>query len=183
MRRCVEGACVLAMLVTACRGGGEGGAPPPPPGDAKSTVGDPPVKATEPEKKPDPCGAAALGLGAATALPAWTPHDGCTASGHGNELVRDAAGLSERLQCPAGAESAFDFSRGQLLSVAYTLSPAGAGVQVYDDGKALTVVTRQRTPCPGGPMPMPMSVTAWFRVPAGERTIGAAICTIESTCN
>ena len=70
-----------------------------------------------------------------------------------------------------------------LVAAAYTLSPAGVGLGAFDDGKTVTLVSRQRSPCPGDPMPMPMNSTAWFVLPTGgERTFGAAACTVESTC-
>lgn len=183
MRRWV-GICWVIAAIAGCRGGADGETPPPLRDGEKKA---PPVTEAEVKVVPpdtttaDPCGAPALGLGTAKALEPWTPPEGCAARGTGTELVRDDAGLAERLQCPsAPAES--DFSRAALLSVAYTLSPAGAGVIAYDDGKTVTVVTRQRNPCADAPMPMPMSVTAWFVVPGGERSIATATCTLPPSC-
>lgn len=133
--------------------------------------------------KPDPCGAAALGLGEARALEPWTPPPGCSPRGDGTVILRSDDELTPRLECTAGLNHLVDFTRYALLSVGHTLSPAGAGVVALDDGKVVTRVTRQRDPCPGDPLPMPMNTTAWFLLPAGaERTFADRTCTIASTC-
>jgi hypothetical protein len=140
-------------------------------------------KAPPPATKPDPCGAAALGLKDATPLALWTPPAGCSprAPGGGNDIVRSADELQQRFGCAAAD---VDFTKHSLLAVTHTLSPAGAGISGFDDGKVVTLATRQRFPCgPGGPMPMPMQVTAWFLLPAGgERTFAATTCTLASDC-
>lgn len=139
-------------------------------------------QAPEPAK-PDPCGAAALGLAAATPLAPWTPPAGCSprAPGGGNDVVRGADELQRRFGCAAAD---VDFHRHSLLAVTHTLSPAGAGISAFDDGEVVTLATRQRSPCgPGGPMPMPMQTTAWFLLPAGgERTFAPTTCTLASEC-
>lgn len=178
---------VLVVLCSAlaCR--------PEPTGDGKS-VGDDTrapekpenAKATPPPEapaKPDPCGAAALGLGAARALDPWTLPSGCTPTGsRGKTIARTDAELAALVQCPAGV--GVDFSKQAVLAVGYTLSPAGVGLGAFDDGKVVTLVSRQRNPCPNDPMPMPMNTTAWFVVPGGgERTFADKVCKVETTCN
>ena len=134
--------------------------------------------------RPDPCGAAALGLGQAAALEPWTPPPGCSPRGDGQAILRSDAELTPRLECTAGMNHLVDFTRHALLVVGYTLSPAGAGLGAFDDGKVITLVTRQRNPCPGAPMPMPMNAAAWYLLPVGaERSFADKTCTIESKCN
>lgn len=180
---------MFAAIEPSCRGGAEAGGE----AEARGKVATPEVvEPTTPPpakadavSKPDPCGAAALGLGQAVALARWTPPPtGCTPQGSGTAIVRSGAELATRLECAAGTVAAIDFSQHALLSHGYSISPAGAGLVVFDDGKVVTLVTRQRDPCPGAPMPMPMNATAWFLLPAGaERTFANTICTIDSQCS
>lgn len=156
--------------------------PPPRVSTADTTTPEPPPT-PEATVRPDPCGAAALGLGQANALAPWTPPPGCSPRGHGRSILRSDAELAPRLECSAGHNHLVDFTRHALLAVDYTLSPAGAGLGALDDGHVITLVSRQRNPCPGGPMPMPMNTTAWFLLPAGgERSFADATCTVESRC-
>ncbi len=149
-------------------------------GKATPPTGEP---ATAPAP-PDPCGAAALGLGPAAALAPWTPPPGCSPRGDGQAILRSDAELAPRLECTAGMNHLVDFTRNALLVVGYTLSPAGAGLGAFDDGKVITLVTRQRNPCPGESMPMPMNTAAWYLLPAGaERSFADKTCTIASKCN
>jgi hypothetical protein len=154
-------------------------------GKATPPTGEPvtPEPATDPAGS-DPCGAAALGLGPAAALAPWTPPPGCSPRGAGQAILRSDDELAPRLECTAGMNHLVDFTRHALLVVGYTLSPAGAGVGAFDDGKIITLVTRQRTPCPGDPMPMPMNTAAWYLLPVGaERSFADKTCTIASKCN
>lgn len=158
---------------------GSATATPPP-----RTDGKPDAKPdADPTNQPDPCAAAALGLTQAAPLAPWTVPSGCTPRGaSGEHIARSEAALAQRLAC-ASTTPGVDFTTTAILSVGYTLSPAGAGLGAFDDGKVVTIVTRQRSPCPGGPMPMPMSATAWFSLPAaGERTFANTTCTVESKC-
>lgn len=133
--------------------------------------------------KSDPCGPAALGLADAKPLEPWTPPPGCSPRGDGTNILRSDDELTPRLECTAGLNHLVDFSKHALLAVGYSLSPAGAGMGALDDGKVVTRVARQRSPCPGDPMPMPMNTTAWFLLPVGaERTFADKTCTVESTC-
>ena len=91
--------------------------------------------------------------------------------------------LTPRLECTAGLNHLVDFTRHALLVIGHPLSPAGAGVLAFDDGKVITVVSRQRSSCSGDPRPMPMNTTAWFLLPAGaERTFAARTCNLASQC-
>lgn len=168
---------VFATIDPTCRGADK------PPTDASKAVVT--TDAGVGKATTDPCSAAALGLANAAQLALWTPPAGCSArdAGPDNDLVRTAEALQQRLQCPAGAAPAVDFTKQALLKVSYTLSPAGAGVAAFDDGKVITIATRQRSPCPDAPMPMPMPANAWFMLAAGgERTFAATTCTLDSNC-
>src|SRR5690606_6529134 len=114
------------------------------------------------EAKADPCSAAALGLGQASPLNSWQPPAGCTPRDAGTGTVRGEAELAERLECPAGTAAGVDFSRHALLSVSHTLSPAEVGLIAFDDGATITLVTRQRSPCPDDPRPTPRHTIEWF---------------------
>lgn len=175
---------LFAALASACGSAPESSktadASKPPPDVSKQT----PDASKQPDPaKPDPCSPAALGLAAAPAIPPWTPPPGCSPRGDGTNILRSDAELGPRLECSAGMNHLVDFSKYALLAAGHTLSPAGLGLVAHDDGKVVTLVTRQRHNCPGDPMPMPMSTIAWYLLPAGaERTFAHKTCTVESTC-
>ncbi len=175
--------CVLVMpifTVLAACGSAPESATSKDPSDRTGTAA---VKTTPDRPEADPCGATALGLGQAVALEPWSPPPGCSPRGDGKAILRSDAELTPRLECTAGMNHLVDWTQHALLAVGYTLSPAGAGLGAFDDGKVITLVSRQRNPCPGGPMPMPMNTTAWFRLPAGgERSFADKVCTVESDC-
>ena len=154
-------------------------ATPPPRTDGKTDAGG----KTDPNTRPDPCAAAALGLTGSAPLAPWTIPSGCTPRGAaGEHIARSEAALAERLEC-TGTTPGIDFTKTAILSVGYTLSPAGAGLGAFDDGKVVTLVSRQRNPCPGDPMPMPMNTMAWFSLPAdGERSFANTTCVVDSKC-
>lgn len=183
MRAFVLLVSALAIDPSTCRGGSEptDATPPPVTRDGADTKA-PPI---DDAIKPDPCSAAALRLENAAPLPGWQIPDGCTpgGGGTGETFLRSQADLTARVPCPPGVAHGVDFNKNAVLAVGYHLSPAGAGMGAFDDGKVITLVTRQRSPCPDDPRPMPMNTTAWFLVPAGgERTFANTICTIESKC-
>jgi hypothetical protein len=170
---------VFAAVDPSCRG--DEGKRAPDGGEAKT----PPIAEREPDAgaATNPCDAAALGLGSAAALELWTPPTGCSPRVNDRQFARSADELAPLLVCEAGVAAGVDFTKKALLGIEYTLSPAGAGLGAFDDGKVITVVTRQREPCAGGPMPMPMQATTWFLLPAGgERTFAEKTCTIPSKC-
>lgn len=174
---------VLSAIAPSCRGGQEQAGDGKPPAKAETPEA---TRTTEPPAvdKPDPCGPAALGLAAARPLAPWTLPAGCTPTGGpGKQLIRSDAELRAALTCPDGVAPGVDLTKDALLVVGYTLSPAGVGLGALDDGKLVTLVSRQRNPCPNDPMPMPMNTTAWFVVPGGgERTFADKVCTVDSTC-
>ncbi|MBL9106756.1 MAG: hypothetical protein JNL82_37930 [Myxococcales bacterium] len=182
----------LVLLIAAfasldgCRGGDKADSKDPPVRDGKPVDGEPvDARPTPPDAAPDPCSATALRLEKAAPLTPWQVPAGCTpgGGGGGESFYRSEAELAARVPCPAGTALGVDFSRHAVLAVGYTLSPAGAGLGAFDDGKVITLVSRQQSPCPDAPMPMPMNTTAWFLVPAaGERTFATTACTIPAKC-
>lgn len=129
---------------------------------------------------PGDCTPAALGLASATPLSIWK--HGCKLHAAGSRtLARSEQELAAVLDC--GASSGVDFSKNAVLVEPYTLSPAGAGLDAYDDGHTVTLVGRQRPNCQGDPMPMPMQQVLAFLVPAGaSREIASKTCTLSRSC-
>jgi len=181
MRELVLGvAMIFAVEPSSCRGGAggkdapvkDGGKDAPVVKDAGGAGGE----------KQDPCGAEALRLGTAKVVTPWKIPAGCTPrGGTGNTIAKSEEELKAILECTSG--SGVDFGAQAVLAVGYSLSPAGAGMSAFDDGEVVTLVTRQRSPCPNDPRPMPMNTMAWFLLEkGGERTFANTICTIDSTC-
>ncbi|MEM6990074.1 MAG: hypothetical protein AAF721_06240 [Myxococcota bacterium] len=132
----------------------------------------------------DPCGAEALGLGAARSLAAWKPPTGCAAEGpHGATFIRSGDDLATRLRCSDGTSSGVDFSKQSLVQIRGSMSPATVGWVAYDDGTRVTSVTKFRSACPDDPRPMPMEFTQWYVV-SGEtdRVLAEATCTVPTKC-
>jgi hypothetical protein len=116
---------------------------------------------------------------------AWRAPAGCTLrDGSATPTpTRDEAGFASRWACPAGVTSGVDWTRFAVWSMATMLSPAGAGYAVYADGARLTLVSRQRTPCPDDPRPMPTPYTLAFLLPAAQAfTVAQATCTLPPQC-
>ena len=65
-----------------------------------------------------------------------------------------------------------------------SFSPAQVGLDALDDGKKLTLVSRQRLPCPKDPRPMPGPDSAFaYTLSSGTRTFAETSCNIEVKCN
>jgi len=165
----------LVLLIVGCHasstgGGSSAGGSSGASGDDKSTGA-----------TPDPCGAAALGLGTAKPLAAWTPA-GCTAKGGGPAVIASDADAAAQLDCtsPLG----IDFAKQALVVVTRSWSPAQTGELAFDDGSKVTLVSRQRSPCPDEPRPMPTPpITSLFLTDAnGARTFAQGSCTVATTC-
>jgi hypothetical protein len=126
----------------------------------------------------DPPRCRADGLGAARLVTSWKPPETCHWRGlaHGaTTIMRSETDLvAGALDCPA---SGVDFTKSNVVVAGRSLSPATVGVDVYDDGKTVTFVSRQRDACPNEAPPMPITVPIAFLIPAGEgRTFGEAMC-------
>ena len=53
----------------------------------------------------------------------------------------------------------------------------------FDDGKTVTLVSRQRKPCPNDPRPMPTpAITSVFLAASGARVFAEASCSFEAKC-
>lgn len=129
-----------------------------------------------------PCSARGLKLGDAKRLTAVAGQ--CTPRHPGDAplVIRDKAALAEKLDCPAGPPPV-DFDRQALIVVSRVLSPATVGIDAFDDGKVVTLVTRARRPCPDDPRPMPTPATYLFVIAApAARTFAEASCTATSRC-
>jgi hypothetical protein len=102
---------------------------------------------------------------------------------HTAEEVSAALRCSGEGQPPAGALG-IDMAANDVYLLEYTMSPAFGGLEVFDDGTALTLVTRFRPNCPGDPMPMPMNSTlAWLMPKDASRTVQQASCSLPERCD
>ena len=127
----------------------------------------------------------AEGLGAAKLVEPWKPPDGCHWRGlaHGTTtIIRSETDLiAGAMDCTA--TSGVDFAKTNLVVSGRTLSPATVGIDVYDDGKTLTFVSRQRDSCPKEYPPMPITIPLALLIPTGEaRVFADAMCKQEWKC-
>jgi hypothetical protein len=172
---------LLLALVAECSS-------PPRKKDADRPTKEEPVVEADAKVTPkaiDPCAPSQLGLGAARQLTPWAAPTGCTAKSGATEptAVKSEAEFAKRFECPKGTTSGLDFAKQQLMVQDRTLSPAGAGTTIVDDGAKVTFIERDRSPCPGDPQPMPMSYTLGFILPAdAERTYATRSCTLPPKC-
>jgi hypothetical protein len=102
----------------------------------------------------------------------------------GERVYAKQSEIDAAFTCEKGTALGVDAAKQALLRVSYTMSPASVGVAVFDDGKLVTVVSKQLPNCPKDPRPMPMDATAWFTIAPGgpERTFGNAACTLVRKC-
>ncbi|MCA9576009.1 MAG: hypothetical protein R3B40_13325 [Polyangiales bacterium] len=130
------------------------------------------------------------GLEGATSRPALVLPVGCSFQGGGTASAPRVLGTEEDilalLSCPERDLSALgiDPSTHDVYLLAYTMSPASAGIAVYDDEQTLTYLSRFRPPCPNDPMPMPMSATvAWLMPKGATRATREASCSLPERCD
>jgi hypothetical protein len=143
--------------------------------------------ATKETPKPaiDRCSPAALGLPDAKPLKPWQVPPKCTARPvEGTVHVKTYEEDKTRFQCEEGIMLGVGFGRGEsLVMTTRELSPATVGYDALDDGKTITFVGRQRSPCPDDPKPMPVEQTFYFlATTAGDRAFAETHCTIETPC-
>ena len=133
------------------------------------------------------CSAQKLGLGAAKRVDSWQPPAGCQGPSGGvstPQVIRSEAEFALSFHCQPEVPSGVDFVSKELVISTRMLSPAGAGSQVFDDAQTTTIVSLFRTPCADSPMPMPMSYTLGFLLPAGAtRAFAEKACTLAAQCN
>jgi hypothetical protein len=130
------------------------------------------------------CAPAAMGLVRARVITAWRAPSGCTLRNAGPTPtpVRDETSFARMFACEAGVASGVDWSRFSLWAMQTTLSPAGAGYSVFAEGSRVTLVTRQRSPCPDDPRPMPIPYSLAFLLPVGEVALTQRTCTLPPRC-
>lgn len=131
------------------------------------------------------CGPKALGLLGATPVSFWRAPAGCRLAPKPGPptVVHGEDELAALLSCPTPTPSGVDFERQVLVVTQRMLSPASVGTDVLDDGRRVTFVNKQRSPCEGDPLPMPITVPLAFVVAKGaDRTFGEASCNVESRC-
>lgn len=126
------------------------------------------------------CAPSAMGLSAARAVALFRAPQGCAGASGGGVAwrpLRTEDELREALRCADAGASGVNFARETVWLSSRSLSPAGAGFAVYDDGRRLHVVSKMRRPRPDDPRPMPMPFSIAVTLPAGETREF-----VESTC-
>lgn len=100
-------------------------------------------------------------------------------------VIRSADELARALECDANSERpTIDFGKHQLMLAEFSMPPAYGGGEVFDDGSKVTFVTRDLPPCPGDPMPMPISLPLAYLLPQGaERSYQQLSCTLPVRCD
>lgn len=172
------GASVALGLLSGCGGGAEGTGSGS--ADTTSTSTSAPLTCTVPE-------VAQARSVAPLMIPGCSFGDGGPANAprvlHSSEEVSAALRCGGEGQPPASAHGV-DAAAYDVHVLEYTMSPAFAGIEVFDDGTRLTVLTRFRPNCPGDPMPMPMNSTlAWLMPKGAERTVQQASCSLPEQCD
>lgn len=131
-----------------------------------------------PSTTSDPCDPTALNLPSAKPLPALALAGECAFTG--TQLLKSEAEARERFACAVGK---VDWSKQSVVVTRRMLSPAMVGFDALDDGAKITFVSRQRSPCPDDPRPMPIEQTHAYVVPAGaDRTFAETSCTVPTKC-
>jgi hypothetical protein len=134
------------------------------------------------------CTADALKLVGARPAPIWKAPEGCTLrpAGAGGLpiIVRTEEELQAHLECKGKVASGVAFERESVVLAVRTLSPAGTGTNVFDDGKIVTLVSKQRSPCKNEAPPMPVSYTMAFTIAASPvgRTFTESTCKVSAPC-
>lgn len=178
-------ALVLATLLSCSSQSSESTEHRRPPKDELDAELEAKAEAKATPKAIDPCSPSLLGLGAARTLKPWAAPTECTGrtAGGGLGTIASEAAFAKRFSCPRGVASGIDFDKLQLMVEDRTLSPAGAGTIIVDDGATVTFIERMRSPCPGDPQPMPIGYTLGFLLPAGaDRKFATRNCTMPPQC-
>jgi hypothetical protein len=137
------------------------------------------------EAAPDPCGAAALKLAGAKLLVEYKKPEFCEAQiTSGRAVMKSQVDFDRYFRCAKDHQIAIDWKKQALVFDAWMMSPAAAGLDAYDDGKVITFVTRDRSPCPNDPHAMPITLQKYFVLAAGGagRTYADASCTMPAHC-
>ncbi len=138
------------------------------------------------DPKPGSCEAVAKQHAKSTKLAFYKPPAGCTAKGGDQApyLITKEDDARPNLECKdPKTKLGIDFKKHHLLVTARSMSPAQVGIDVYDDGKLVTFVNRDRSPCKGDPQPMPSpNTTFMYQLAAGSRTFAQGSCNVERAC-
>ncbi len=138
------------------------------------------------EPKAGSCEATAKQHAKSTKVTAYKPPADCTPKGGDRtpHLITSSADARSNLACKdPNAKLGVDFKNNQLIVTARSMSPAQVGMDVYDDGKVVTFVHRDREPCKNDPQPMPgPNTTFLFKITSGARTFAEAACSIATKC-
>ncbi len=134
----------------------------------------------------DPCSADQLGLTGAKKLSRKLLRSGCRPKESAPpQLLTSEEQFTKQVDCTDKATGAsHNWSAGMLVVATRSPSPAEAGVLAYDDGKVITFVSMQRTPCPDDPRPMPgpNETHVFIAEPNGARTFADRACTVQRAC-
>ena len=130
----------------------------------------------------DPCSPVALNLPKAKPLVAWQPPAGCTLHDTSiPKIIRTAEDSKTRFECKTETV-AFDFASRGLLVAERTLSPGTMGIDVLDDGKTVTFVSKMQPPCPNETPAKPTAISLVYAIGTGDRAFAEASCTVERKC-
>jgi hypothetical protein len=159
---------------------------PPKPDTRKPEVREPESKSKPPPGDPNSCMPA--GLEAASKVETIVLPRGCqvtSGSLSAPMIVRNQDELASAVTCEPGSQlPAIDFAKQQLHVAEFSLSPAYGGSELFDDGKTVTFVQRDRSPCPDDPLPMPIGSSLAYVMPQGsERSYAQASCTLPPQCD
>lgn len=134
----------------------------------------------------DPCSANKLGLTGAKKLGHKLLRAGCRPKpSAAPQLITTEAQFANLVECADKATGdAHNWTAGMLVVATRSPSPAEVGVIAYDDGKAITFVSMQRTNCPNDPRPMPgpNETHVFVAEPNGTRTFADRACTVQRAC-
>ncbi len=138
------------------------------------------------DPKPGSCEAVAKQHAKSKKLALYKVPADCTPSGGDREpyaITSDGAARPFVTCKDPKAKLGIDWKQHQLVVTARSASPAEVGIDVYDDGKVVTFVSRQRPSCKNDPRPMPgPNTTFLYQLGAGARTFAEGSCNVERTC-
>ncbi|HEY1816458.1 MAG TPA: hypothetical protein VGG74_29130 [Kofleriaceae bacterium] len=127
----------------------------------------------------DSCSAGALGISPAVTLVPWKPPAGC-ALDHppARAIVSSQTDLAALLKC---TPPAFDFAHDSLLVVTWPASRDVTGLEAFDDGTTVTVVTRS---CAHEAPATARTQTDFFVIASASasRNFGDRSCVASSAC-
>ena len=99
-------------------------------------------------------------------------------------LITAADDLASVTHCADGSVPPLDLSTNDVYVYSFSMGPAYAGGEVVDDGATVTMIERDRPPCPNDPMPYPMpsSIYALLLPHGATRTFRQLACSLPLRC-